>query len=122
MLAAAGIEPRAAMGTAVLAIKIIPHTHLVPADAAQHGRLIPFRLRPGLGCVTGQRLMTIPTGVIDLAALHLDRDDIQPRMPVRAARFGVEIDATNNGPHRSARRDHMRGNKAIYRAVAEALR
>src|SRR5690349_6445504 len=100
MMAAAGIEPRAAMGTAVLAIEIIPRAHLVPADAAQHGRLIPFRLRPDVGCVTGQRIMAVPTGVIDPTALHLDRNNVQRRMPVRATRFGVEIDATYNGPHR----------------------
>src|SRR3569832_2210064 len=104
MLAAAGIEPCAAMGTAVLAIKIIPRTHLVPAAAAQHGRLTPFRLRPDLGRVTGQRIMAGPAGVIDPAAFHFYRDHIQRRMPVRATCFGVEIDATNNGPHRSVRR------------------
>ncbi len=97
MSAAAGIEASAARRALVVAGYILVDAQLDPAGAAENGRLTPFGFRPDLGGMASQLVMAFPTGVIGLAAAHLDSDDVQRAVPMGAAGLGIERDAFDKG-------------------------
>lgn len=93
MRAAAGVEPRLAGGTSVLALQILANAHLDAACSAQHSPLIPFRHRPDLDRVPGQDIVAVLAGIVGHTTPHLDGDDVERAVVVDAAGLGVEIDA-----------------------------
>ena len=108
MTAAPRIEPGAAGRACVLAFEIVPDAQLGATCAAHDRWRVPFGSRPNLDRVARKRVVAVLAGVIDSAALHPDGDNVQRRMPMRTACFVVQIDAANNGTHRSVRCNHMR--------------
>ena len=93
MISATGIERRPTSRAFVRAAQIFADGHLRAAGSAKDGGLIPLSGRPNFRRMAGQFVMAIPAGVVGPAASHLDGDDIQTAMVVRAARFSVERDA-----------------------------
>jgi len=59
--------------------------------------VVPFRPRPHGRRVPGERIVAVLAGIIDAAALHPDRNDVERRMPMDAARFAIEIDTADFG-------------------------
>src|SRR5271155_905575 len=47
--------------------------------------------------MVGQRIMAVLAGIVKSAALHLDRNDVQRRVVVDAARLTVQIDSAYMG-------------------------
>src|SRR5579859_1117406 len=98
---AAGIEGRPATGAPVLAGEVAVDAHLEAAGPTEHGRLIPFRLRPHLRRMIGECVMALATRMVGPAAAHLDGDDVQGAMVVRTTRFGVERHPLDDRAHGS---------------------
>ena len=97
MIAAARIEGSAAAGTHVATRHILRNAELAATNAAKHGRLTPLLLRPDLNWMVRQSLVALLAGVIDAAALHPDRDDVESGSVVSAAGLSIEIDPANFG-------------------------
>ena len=97
MIAAAGIEGSAAAGTHVATCHVLRDAEFAAASAAKHGRLTPLLLRPDLNRMVGQSFVALLAGVIDPAALHPDRDDVESGSVVSAACLSIEIDPANFG-------------------------
>jgi len=95
MLAAAWIKGRIAIWARIAARHVLRDAQLISAGAAEHRRLVPFRLQPDLDWMSSQSLVTLFASVMDAAALHLDGDDVEFGSIVSAARHGVEINAEN---------------------------
>jgi hypothetical protein len=62
--------------------------------------LIPIALRPDLDLVAGEGLVTVLTGVVGVAALHLDCDDVHRLVVVGASGLSVEADSAHIGMRR----------------------
>jgi len=95
VVAAAGIEGGVASRTLVAARHVLLDAHLTSASAAQDGKFGPLPCWPELDGVVSQGIVAILASVIVAAAFHLDRDDIESRSIVCAARLRIEIDSEN---------------------------
>src|SRR6185369_9871083 len=99
MVTTTGIERcfagRALIGT----VQVLLDAHLGPTNTAQHGRLVPFDLRPSLAAVIGQGVMAFFAGIVLAAALHADRDYVQRCVIVRTARLRIESNAKYHRAH-----------------------
>lgn len=103
MFAAGGIESSAAGRALVAAAEIVRDGHLTAAGAAQHRAHGPLGARPDLDRMVREGLVAILAGVIDTAALHPDRDDVESGSIVSAAGLRIQIDSANlraRGLHR----------------------
>ncbi len=47
--------------------------------------------------MTGQRSVTILAGIVDAAALHLDRNNVYRLVVMRTSRLGIETDSAHIG-------------------------
>lgn len=92
MIAAAGIESSAAAGTFVTARHVLRDAELATTRAAKHGRQAPLFSRPDLNWMACQGVMAILAGIIDAAAFHLNRNDVESGSVVSAARLIVTSD------------------------------
>lgn len=95
VFAAAGIKGGAATTTCVAAREVLLDAHFLSADAAQDGEFSPLRLRPDLDGMVSQGIVAVFACVINAAALHLDRNDVESGSIVSAARLRIEIDSEN---------------------------
>lgn len=92
---AARIERRAALRTLVPAREIGVDTELGAAGAAEHrGRVAPIA-RPRHERVIGECVVAVGARVVLATTTGADRDDVEQRVPVDAARLGIEIDAVH---------------------------
>src|SRR5579863_4099468 len=94
---AAGVERRGAVRATVAAFEIGADAQLGPARAAENGGRGPFRAWPHLDRMAGERRVAVLAGVVDAAAAHLDRHDVERRAPVDAAGFRVQTEAAHRG-------------------------
>lgn len=101
VVAAAGVEPGAARRANILTIEVLPDAKLNSASTAQHRLRLELRHRPHRGGVIRERVVAIVAGIIFAAAFHLDRNDVERRMPMRASRPRVHFDAAHRGPRHS---------------------
>src|SRR6185312_3791882 len=99
VLGASGVEGGAAAWAAVVAGQVGVDAELGPANAAEHGRLVPFGPGPDLRRVVGQGVMAVAAGVVGPAAGHLDGDDVEVATPVGAAGLRVEVEAADGRTH-----------------------
>ena len=97
MIAAAGIEGSAAVETYIATRHVLRNAELAAASAAKHGRLTPLLLRPDLYWMVGQSFVALLAGVVDAAALHPDRNDVESGSIVSAAGLSIEFDPANFG-------------------------
>lgn len=104
VLAAARVEGGGAARAAAVASQVLGSRQLVPASAAEHGGLVPLRLRPHLGRMALQGVVALAAGVVAAAAPHLQRDDVGRAAPVGAARLRIQGQAEDG----RARRRHLR--------------
>src|SRR5580704_3112747 len=88
---AAGVKRRGAGGASVVAGEVGRDAELGLAGAAEHGGRIPLGQRPKLGRMVCQRVVARAAGVVDAAAAHLQRHDVERAMPVGAAALGIEL-------------------------------
>lgn len=95
VVAAAGIEGRIALRTAIATVHVFVDGQDRSAGAAENGALLPFACGPKSNGMTGEGVMTIFAGVEKAAALHLYGDDVHGKMVVSAAGLGVEVDAAD---------------------------
>ncbi len=90
------------MRTDIVGGHVIFDAQLVAADSAKNGFLIEFDFWPNLILMVCFFLMTGKAGIILVATLEFDGNDIQFRMPVHAAGLVVHglskhIDSTDLG-------------------------
>ena len=95
VFSAAGVKPNVAGRAIVAAGQVLLDAHLISTGAAQDRALSPFGLRPDFDWMISQSLVAILAGVIDAAAFHLYRDDVENGPIVSAARFCIQIDSAN---------------------------
>lgn len=95
VLAALGIEGRAATGTSAFTSKILTNGKLPRAGAAKHRFLVPLGARPHLSWVAGKCLVAILAGIVDAAALHPDGSDVVRCMPMETSRIAIDVDPGN---------------------------
>jgi hypothetical protein len=92
---ASRVEGDRADRAARLALHVFVNRQLCAACPAQNCFLIPFAPWPNLDAMTCERDMAVFAGIVGLAALHFDGDDIRVRMVVHATRLGIEIQSTD---------------------------
>jgi hypothetical protein len=97
MVAAAGIEGRAAGWASVATRHVLLDGHFLSARPTKHGGLSPFRARPHLDGVVGQCLVAVLACVVDAATFHLDGKDVEYAAVVSATRVRIEVDPANFG-------------------------
>jgi hypothetical protein len=97
VVAAARIEGCVAMRAARIGLEIRRDGNFGAAGSAKDGWSVPFSFRPGFEGVAGQRVVAVFAGVIGGATFHLDGDDIEGGVVVKAAGLGVEAEASDFG-------------------------
>ena len=102
VIATAGVELRPASRALGLTPHVLENGQLCTAGAAKNRFPVPFILGPHFDFVTGKGGVTILAGIVDSAALHLDRDNVGGAAIVLATGLRIEIDAT----HVSEARNH----------------
>lgn len=95
VIAAAGVERRAARRAHRAAFHILPNGHHVLASSAKNSWLVPLRHWPNLNGMIRECHMAIFAGVVHATALHPDGDNVAIRTVMGAARITVEIDSAN---------------------------
>jgi len=90
------------MRTGIVRGHVIFDAQLVSTDSAKNGFLIKFGFRPNPMLMIGLFLMTGKAGIVLLAALEFDGNDIQFGMPMHTAglvvhRLSKHIDSTDLG-------------------------
>jgi hypothetical protein len=73
------------------ALQVFANRELCAAGSAQNGLPVEFTERPHLDGMTGERDVAVFAGVVGVAALHFDRDNVRRRMVVQATRLRIEI-------------------------------
>lgn len=97
MAGTAGIECRAAGGTAGSAGEVGGNGQLCAAGAAEDRGPVPLRARPDLNGVIREGFVAVLAGIVGAAALHADGNDVQRRVIVGAAGLGIQSDAAHSG-------------------------
>jgi hypothetical protein len=92
------IEHRAAAGTLVGTLQILPDRQFHPANPAQDRPLVPLAPRPDFDRVAGQCVVAVLARMVGATALHLDRDDIHWLVVMSAAGLSIKTDSVNMGP------------------------
>lgn len=95
VIAAGGVEGGVAMGAAGITLKIGGDGKCRTTIAAENCLFVPLRFGPGFDAVVGKSVMAVFTSVVDAAALHLDCDDIELGVVMKAAGLGIEIEAVD---------------------------
>jgi hypothetical protein len=90
MLAAAGIEARAASGAVIPAGQIFVYGQFVPAYAAENRLLVKTGRRTDGRGVAGRFFMTKMARVVRVAAGELDGDNVERTVIMLAPRFTVD--------------------------------
>ena len=90
------------MRTGIVRGHVIFDAQLVSTDSAKNGFLVKFGFWPNLMLVIGFFLVTGKAGIVLLAALEFDGNDIQFGMPMHTAslvvyRLSIHIDSTDLG-------------------------
>ena len=67
----------------------------MPARATKDRLLAEFVSRPDNSLVIGDSPMAIEARIPSLAAFEFDRDDIDRRLPMLAARLGIDLNSLN---------------------------
>lgn len=107
VVATSWIELRLAGRAMRVTLHVLANRKDRAAGAAKNRFLIPFALRPHCDVVIGERGVAILTRVVDLATLHLDRDDVEGSAIVLATSLRIEIYST----HLSNSWDHCASQK-----------
>lgn len=97
MLSAARVKCRTAVWTAIAAVHVFLNRKLMPADSAQNGSSAPLETRPHADGMTGESFVAILAGIINTAAGHLDRDDVELGVVMDASCLRVDLHASNLG-------------------------
>ena len=95
MFSARRIEECSTMRAPVVARHVFVDRHLISASAAKNRSPVPLLPRPHLDRMARQSLVAVLAGVINAAAFHLDRDNVEFGPIVQAARPRVQIDSAN---------------------------
>lgn len=95
VLGTAGVEARGTAGTFIPRAQVLVYGQFAATAPAEHGFCVAFVPWPYFRRMTGQGVMTADTGVVLAAALMLDGDDVQVRVPVSALRGGGDVDAVD---------------------------
>ena len=95
VVGAGGIEGGAAVRAAEIAMQIFVNGQFPLARAAQNGALVEFGARPDGNWVAGQGEVAILAGVVDVAAVHFDGDDVDGGAVVSAAGLRIELEAAD---------------------------
>ena len=103
MIAASWIESFPTTGAATLALHILPDGQLCATGATKYGWLVPLPRRPDLDLMIGECGVAILAGIVDVTALHPDRNDVGSAVIMTATSLRVDIDATNLGASRCHR-------------------
>ncbi len=89
VVSAAGIEASLAVRAQVAAVHVFADRQLIPAGSAENRSNIPFRAWPYLNVMIRQCFMAILAGIVNTAAGHPDRNDIERRVVVDAPGFRI---------------------------------
>jgi hypothetical protein len=91
MVLASRVEAGPAMRTHRAALQILFDRQLLPTHTARDGELVALLSRPWFQRMIREFLMTVLACIVCLAADHLDRNDIQRGVIMRASGLRVEI-------------------------------
>jgi hypothetical protein len=97
VIAAPGVEVSATPRAGVWAGEILLDRYLPAAGSAKDCLHSSFVVTPNRERMIGDRAVTILAGKVPIAALHLDRDDIERRAIVSAASLRVHLNPTDVG-------------------------
>ena len=95
MLSAAGVKGGGAFGTRIVCGQIFVDRKLMSARAAHDRFPIEFRSRPDGRIVIRDGGMTFKARIPTAAAFEFDRDDVQRRVPMPAARLYVYLNSVH---------------------------
>ena len=98
MIAATGIEAGFAGWALVVAAYVLRGGELVAADSAEDCLLVPFVAWPYLDRVICEIVVAVFAGVVGIATLHLDRDDIYRLVVVSTTSLSIKIDPVHRWP------------------------
>jgi len=102
MVSTPRIERLAAIRAARFALHVLANGQLCAASSTKYRLLVPFVLWPDLGLVIGESRVAILAGIVNPAALHLDRDDVRGSVVMCATGLRIKIDT----PHGRRIRRH----------------
>jgi hypothetical protein len=89
------IEPLPARWAPGFTLQILVDGHLCATGATEYGFFAPLGLRPDFDRVIGEHRVAVFAGIVDAAALHLDRNNISGSVIVLATGLRIKVDATN---------------------------
>jgi hypothetical protein len=95
VIAAPRIELRPAGWALIVALKILPNTHLHAASPAQNRLPIPFALRPNFYRMSCQRIVAILASKVSAATFHPDGDNIDSLSIMSAPALRVHVDSVH---------------------------
>ena len=95
VVAAGGVEGGVAMRAAGIAREIVGDGKSCAASAAEDGGFVEFGMRPGFERMASEGVVAILAGVKEIAAAHLDGDDVESGMVMEAAGLRVEVEAVD---------------------------
>lgn len=98
MFRTARVEGCGTSWAGILGSQVLADRQLMSARAAQDRFFGKFFARPDDCLMFLRRCMTIITRKPQPAALELDRDDIERRMPVCASRLSIYVEAVHFDP------------------------
>jgi hypothetical protein len=97
MVAAPRVEGGMARGANRVAFEIGGDCQLGAAGSAENGLEVPFGLGPDFNRMAREGIVAILAGVVDAAAFHFDRDDVERGVVMEAAGLGIEVQAEDFG-------------------------
>jgi hypothetical protein len=109
MLSTPRIELFPARRASGFASHVLLNGQLRTAGPTENRWLAPFRLRPDLDRVTGQRGVAIFAGIVNPATLHLDRNNVSGSAIMLATSLRIKMDAPNfwnSGKHGAGLENH----------------
>jgi hypothetical protein len=111
MLSTPRIEQLPARWAPGFALHILVDGHLRATGATEYSWLAPLCLGPDFDHVIGERGVAVFAGIVDAAALRLDRNNVSGSVIVLAACLRIKVEATNFWKSRNHGRT---GKRRIY--------
>jgi hypothetical protein len=95
VIAAAGIELRAASRTGISAPHVLTDGQFGVANATKYRLLVPLTYGPNFNGVIGKLSMAILARIVNAATFHLDGNNVSGSVPVFATSLRIKMDTTH---------------------------
>jgi hypothetical protein len=103
MISTLGIERRVTKLAARFALHVLADAYLCAAGSTKYCARFPFALEPGIDLMIGEGSVAVFAGIVNAAALHLDRNNVSGSMVMLATSLRIKIHAANFWKSRSHR-------------------